>query len=132
MKKTIKKFAVWLAVMLLTIGLSACGRGSGDDSIDIDLTCMSATMVEAQVNDIINLNTSKYIDKTIKAQGPYIKNGTLNGIFIENALSCCAQGLVIVYSEEYPAVNTRIQVEGVLKQNTQYGVHIDVTSFAII
>ena len=88
-------------------------------TIDFDLTDMSATMVYAQVYDLM-LDATKYFDKTFKINGnlqkfnDHITNEEVYAIIIKDALGCCEQGIEVKFSEEEkpPQTPTDIVLEG--------------------
>ena len=90
----------------------------------VDLTEMSATMVYAQVYNMM-FYPDQYVGKTIKAKGLYSdylamdKGKHYFAIFIQDATQCCAQGIEFEpvgdykYPEDYPTDGDEIVVEGV-------------------
>ena len=103
-----------------------------DGAVDVDLTAMSATMVYAEVFNIMTA-PDDYIGKTIKMSGPYSAsyyNQTdqyYHYVLIEDAASCCQQGIEFVwngehaYPDEYPEVQSRIEVVGVFDSYDELG-----------
>ena len=105
------------------------------DHVDIDLTTMNATMVYSEVNDMMN-NPSRYVDKVIKASGPFvvgtgsIANVCYPAVLIRDATACCGNGLeFLLYGiplcttkggNGYPAINEEITVVGVFKTYLEY------------
>lgn len=68
------------------------------DSIDIDLTTMTSTMVYSQVNNMLNYPT-EYIGKIVKIEGPFLPFDSNDpdycypAILIRDATACCASGM---------------------------------------
>ncbi|MBO4762748.1 MAG: hypothetical protein J5499_04925 [Lachnospiraceae bacterium] len=107
------------------------------DGIDVDLTQMSATMVYAEVYNIM-VNPDRYIGKTIKADGEfaaYLDESTgkmYYACIIKDATACCAQGLEFApadekkYPDDFPAEGDEVCVVGVfdtyMEGEDTYGV----------
>lgn len=76
-----------------------------DTSVDYDLTAMSATMIYAQVYNMIS-DPESYVDKTLKLEGYvefyYIQSfdETIYFIVINDATGCCPQGIEIQFPAE--------------------------------
>ncbi|MBR6020356.1 MAG: hypothetical protein IK055_09100 [Lachnospiraceae bacterium] len=95
----------------------------GDSSVDVDLTVMTATMVYAEVYNML-VSPESYIGKKVKMQGAfnvYIDTETDAHYYlcvIKDATACCAQGLEFVlagshsYPGDYPELGTEITVIG--------------------
>ena len=102
------------------------------NGFDVDLTELSASMVYAEVYDMV-YNPDDYVGKTVRARGPfsYFKDeGTGNEYFavlISDATACCSQGIEFVldgeytYPKDYPAVDTEITVNGVFNYYKENG-----------
>lgn len=94
-----------------------------EDGIDVDLTQLSSTMVYSEVYNML-MNPQDYTGKVIKASGFFnVSTSTKTGkkyfaVFIEDAGTCCSQGLEFEldgdysYPEDYPKVGTDITVTG--------------------
>ncbi len=94
------------------------------DSVDVDLTILSSTMVYAEVYNMM-VSPEEYIGKTVKMKGLfacYHDETSGNYYFacvIQDATACCAQGIEFVltddyvYPDDYPEVNQEICVVGV-------------------
>ncbi len=87
-----------------------------DTSVDYDLTAMSATMIYAQVYNVMTA-PSDYVGKSFKISGTYEEyaDGELKAIVIYDALACCAQGLEIRFPENItpPEPGENILIKGV-------------------
>lgn len=95
----------------------------GTDSIDVDLTALSPTMVYAEVYDMLT-SPQDYIGKTIKMDGEYTfyyDTETKQNYFaciIKDATACCAQGMEFrltddyTYPDDYPIMGDQICVVG--------------------
>lgn len=76
------------------------------ETIDIDLTVMSATMVYSEVYNML-LYPENYVGKTVKMEGAYSyyyddeMNCYYYGCIIKDATACCAQGLEFVPGDKY-------------------------------
>jgi hypothetical protein len=95
---------------------------SSNGEYDVDLTKLSASMVYAQVYDMVN-NGDNYLGKTVKAKGPFSYFQESDGreffaVIISDATACCSQGIEFVldgdysYPDDYPAIDTEITVIG--------------------
>ena len=89
---------------------------------DVDLTQLSASMVYAQVYDMVN-NGNDYLGKSVKVKGPFAYFQETDGreffaVLISDATACCSQGIEFVldgdysYPKDYPPINTEIVVTG--------------------
>jgi hypothetical protein len=107
------------------------------EGVDVDLTCMSATMVYAEVYNIM-VDPDRYIGKTIKAEGEFAtyrdeSTGKMYyACIIKDATACCAQGLEFApadekkYPDDFPAEGDEVCVVGVfdtyMEGEDTYGV----------
>lgn len=124
------KWRILLLCALLLAAAPGCGEkkeaentNSGKESVDIDLTVMSSTMVYAEVFNMM-VTPEDYVGKTIKMKGTfrefvYEKTGNpYYTCFIQDATACCAQGVEFiltedyVYPDDYPEVDSEITVVG--------------------
>lgn len=92
-------------------------------SIDIDLTQMSSTMVFGEVYNMM-MNPDDYQGKVIKMKGQFLtdidtaNNKRYYACLILDATACCAQGLGFVpkdgylYPEDFPEPDGKITVTG--------------------
>ena len=124
-------FILFAAFMFLAAGC-ADKRETADLSVDVDLTALSSTMIYAEVYNIMT-NPDDYMGKTIKMTGPY--NASYydeTGLYyhyvvVEDAASCCQQGLEFVwngehtYPDDYPESNSKIEVVGVFCSYDEFG-----------
>ena len=102
--------------------------GAPASDFDVDLTLLSSTMVFAEVYNILD-KPENYLGKTMKMRGTYYAFGVeeadlyLHFIIIEDAASCCAQGLQFMlsgertYPEDYPDDFVSIELTGVYKHH---------------
>ncbi|MDR2733242.1 MAG: hypothetical protein LBC99_01210 [Spirochaetota bacterium] len=100
--------------------------------IDVDLTVLSATMVYAEVYNIMT-QPNEYMGKTIRMSGPYYASYPDKDhqyhhyVIIEDASACCKQGLEFIragdhdYPNDYPENETKIEVTGVFNSYEKYG-----------
>ena len=96
----------------------------GTDSIDVDLTQLSSTMVYSEVSNM-TMAPGDYIGKTVLMNGTCatfedIATGQVYyACVIADATACCAQGIEFeltddyAYPDDYPAVEEEIIVTGV-------------------
>jgi len=105
-----------------------------NNSVDIDLTVLSSTMVYSEVYNMM-VNPDEYMGKTIKVIGPYYASQLVYGtekyyhfVVISDATACCQNGIEFiwndnshVYPDEYPENNTVIEVVGVFSSYEESG-----------
>ena len=95
---------------------------SNSDTVDIDLTQLSSSMVYAQVFDMVN-NGDNYLGKKVKVKGQFSYFQETDGreffaVLVSDATACCAQGIEFVldgdysYPDDYPSIGTEITVVG--------------------
>ena len=99
------------------------GKGAASASrADVDLTRLSATMVYAQVFNMI-VEPEKFEGKTVKMRGQFMvypmdKNENVYAVVISDATACCQQGLEFkwqgehAYPADYPPEGSEIEVTG--------------------
>ena len=98
------------------------GKGSSASGADVDLTRLSATMVYAQVFNMI-VEPEKFEGKTVKMRGQFMvypmdKNENVYAVVISDATACCQQGLEFkwqgehAYPADYPPEGSEIEVTG--------------------
>ena len=128
--KNIKRIMVVMVILAMTFSLVACGssnsgKGASEeeeslaDSIDVDLTNLSATMVYSEVYNMFAA-PDDYIGKTVKMEGLFATyhddstNMDYYACIIEDATACCAQGLEFdLVKGEYPEEGDTVTVVGV-------------------
>lgn len=99
--------------------------------IDLDLSSMNTTMVYSQLADMLQ-NPDSYIGKTIKMTGQFTLSQNVEtkqkyyNVTVMDATACCQQGLEFVweghtYPDDYPAVNSNIEVTGVFETYDEDG-----------
>ena len=89
------------------------------DGVDIDLTQMNATMVYAEVSNIMYM-PDDYIGKIIRMSGMAVSSTdpetdiTYHAVIIRDATACCASGLdyILADGQEYPEDETDVTVTG--------------------
>ena len=89
------------------------------DGVDIDLTQMNATMVYAEVSNIMYM-PDEYVGKIIRMNGMAVSstdpetNITYHAVIIRDATACCASGLdyILADGQAYPADETDVTVTG--------------------
>lgn len=100
------------------------------EHIDIDLTTMNSTMVYSEVYNMM-LYPSQYIDKVVKAKGPFVTaestdpNYCYPAVLIQDATACCGNGLeFLLYGiprctskggNGYPSLREEVTIVGVFK-----------------
>ena len=114
------------AVPLLPAGAAAARK------VDIDLTKFSATMVYAEVFNML-ISPETYEGKTIRVRGDFYvferENGTSFACIIQDATACCAQGLSFslrgnpTYPQDYPSEYSTITLVGTYHQYEADGLN---------
>ena len=124
MKNNILVICILLLVCIFVVN---CSKDvENEEGIDVDLSKLSATMAQAEYENIVN-NSGRYIGKTIRATGTYFTtyNSTgddFNYIIIVQGDECCQLGFEFKRNEEhiapddYPEPNTAIEVTGILRK----------------
>ena len=120
MKKTFFiLFTVWTLFALAACGGSQTGAKVTADGVDVDLTQMNATIMYAELSNIIYM-PDDYVGKIIRMNGTVVSsvdpetNITYHAVIIRDATACCASGLdyVLADGQEYPADETDVTVTG--------------------
>lgn len=103
---------------------------SDSEEYDVDLTVLDASMMYAQVSDMLN-NPDNYNGKTVRARGnfSYFQNPETQieyfTVFISDITACCAQGIEFrldgdySYPKDYPEPGTEITITGVCDVYTE-------------
>lgn len=89
------------------------------DGVDVDLTQMNATMVFAEVSNIMYM-PDDYIGKIIRMNGTAVSSTdpdtgiTYHAVIIQDATACCASGLdyILADGQEYPPDGAAATVTG--------------------
>lgn len=96
------------------------------DKPDLDLTKMSATMIYAEVFNML-IEPENYIDKILKMKGNFqVFTNEQNteryyAVVIQDATACCQQGIEFIwagdhaYPQDYPKIGQEITVTGSYK-----------------
>lgn len=90
-----------------------------------------------KTNDFF-LNVNDYVGKSVKMEGLIYKFNDANGdicyAVTRNAPGCCGNdgvaGLYIKDSEEYPEVDTWVEITGVVETDTIYGTKVPIIKIA--
>ena len=143
MKKTL---SVILILCMMCLIFAGCGAESSavilspeevanalaQGKVDVDLTALSSTMVYGEVSNMMT-NSDNYMGKIIKASGVYATqhfektNDNYHYVVIEDAASCCKQGIEFVWSgehkfpEDYPTKGAEIELVGVYGKYEELG-----------
>lgn len=146
--KRFKKIAipVLACILLFTSVFAGCsGKGNGENdnnktaetvavsqTVDLDLSQMNTTMVYSQLADMME-NPDSYVGKTIKIAGQFTLSENTEtkqkyyNVTVIDATNCCRQGLEFIwedhkYPDDYPAVNSNIEVTGVFETYDENGL----------
>ena len=127
-----KKLILILSTLVLVAALTACGgktvatgttetAAKAAQSIDVDLTQMSSTMIYSEVQNMM-LKPADYVGKTVRMQGAFsvseIGENRYFACIIKDATACCAQGIEFQwagdhsYPADYPKNGSDITVTG--------------------
>jgi len=169
MKKTILKFLILCLVIIPFAAQPITGCGNDDHNenrneeakevfdsttgnnsksareVDIDLSIMSRTMIFAEVNNITS-NPESYLGKSIRLKGSYfaayydVTDDYYHFVLIEDADSCCQQGLEFILGDDYifpgdfPPDMTEIEITGIYSSylesgQTYYYIAADVMQY---
>lgn len=91
----------------------------GADGVDVDLTQMNATMVFAEVSNLM-FDPDPYVGKVIRMRGMAVSStdpdsgATYHAVIIRDATACCASGLdyVLTEGQAYPPDEAEVTVTG--------------------
>lgn len=127
-----KKLILIISALVLVAALTACGgktvatgttetAAKAAQSIDVDLTQMSSTMIYSEVQNMM-LKPADYVGKTVRMQGAFsvseIGENRYFACIIKDATACCAQGIEFQwagdhsYPADYPKNGSDITVTG--------------------
>lgn len=97
-----------------------------NESVDVDLTKLSSTMVYSEVYNMM-YSPKSYVGKTVKMSGTFVVYTNQDeslfypAVVIADATACCSQGLEFIlegnpsYPDGYPEMDTEITVIGVFE-----------------
>lgn len=122
------KKSIIILLLLPALLLAGCSGGSGMT----DLTKMNSQMIYAQVNDMVT-NPEDYIGQEFRMSGLFdYTSFEATGkdyyyCVIPDAQACCSQGIEFIWegghtTDEYPARQTEIIIEGVYSTYTELGI----------
>lgn len=151
-----KKVICALLALLMIIALAGCGTEANNnstpngaqkentESIDVDLTKLSSTMVYSEVYAMMTA-PEDYIGKTVKMNGQFalyqatdangqpVPDQIYFACVIADATACCQQGLEFIlagdakYPDDYPELGSEITVVGEFQtymEGTQQYCHL--------
>ena len=116
---------------LCSNGSSPIAELTPGDTVDVDLTALSSTLVYSEVYNMM-VAPDDYIGKTVRMAGPFSYFHDPNtdkyyfACIIQDATACCAQGLEFVpederkFPDDYPEVGGPIQVAGTFDTYYEY------------
>ena len=127
-----------LCALLAAIGLlslTGCGgtavsTGPEADSVDVDLTTLSSTMVYSEVFNMLS-TPEDYLGKSVRMRGAFsvyhdeVTDHYYFACLIADATACCQQGFEFLwegehaYPDDYPPLGTEITVTGVFDTYTE-------------
>ena len=142
-----KKLFCILTVIVMLCALAACGNANDAESsseateansIDVDLTKLSSTMVYSEVYNMTN-TPDHYIGKTVRMKGQFaiyqaadesgapIPDQIYFACLIADAAACCSQGIEFTlagehtYPKDYPELGSEITVTGIFELYEENG-----------
>jgi len=133
-------------IILINIHVIGCVSDVEKRDVDIDLSELSMTMIQAEYQRIIS-NSEDYMGKTIKVYGSYYilpldnAGNIAHYVIVVSGDECCQMGFEFkrdssyIYPDDYPSQNTMIQVTGTLDKHEQFGasyIYIDADKFTVI
>lgn len=96
-------------------------------TLDVDLTKLSSTMVYSEVYNMMN-NPDDYVGKTVRMEGRCVSSymqetdTTYYAVIIADATACCAQGLeYLLASGQYPENDQNVTVIGEFETYEELG-----------
>jgi len=115
----VKRLLIAMIILALMSGFAALA----EQSVDLDLSLLSGTVVYSQVYDMM-MEPERYLGQRVRVKGnlSYFQDPqTLKEYFavvIADATACCAQGIEFVwnghrYPDDYPPLDTELTVTGV-------------------
>lgn len=129
-----KKILAIMMAGIMMLAVTGCGGESArSDSIDIDLTALSSTMIYSEVSNMMT-TPEDFIGKTVKMTGTMaVYYDEENDVYyeacvIDDATACCQQGLEFQlkgnpdYPDGYPEVDSEITVVGTFNTYDDNGV----------
>jgi len=130
-----KRYLILLcALLFLSVSAANCSNDTGSEAseVDLDLTGLSQTLVEAQFENILS-NSEEFLGKTIRVIGTYFPlymaeyDTTYHYVIIVYGDECCQLGFEFkrdgdyAVPDDYPALNEPIEVIGVLGRYEEWG-----------
>lgn len=117
-----KKVICFIFAVSVLISVTGCKPAPASETVDIDLTVLSSTMVYSEVYNMMS-SPEDYIGKCVRMKGAFAyAQGDDRYYFaciVSDATACCSQGIEFVLKDErnfpddYPKVGTEITVVGI-------------------
>jgi len=141
-----KNLVVLFFIMFTVLFITGCESDSGKNDVDIDLSDLSMTMIQAEYSRIVS-NADDYSGKTIKVYGSYYTlvfgdpGERLHYIIIISGDECCQMGFEFrrngnyAFPGDYPTQNAMILITGTLQKDEEVGasyLYINVDEFEVI
>ena len=142
----IKRLVVFCLSVLFVFSLVGCSDAADKNDVDIDLSGLSMTMMQAEYQRILS-NPRDFIGKTIRAIGLYRTmiiddaGNYTHSIIIVPGDECCLLGFEfqpdgdIGFPDDYPAQDARIKITGTIDEYNRSGalyLYIAVDSFEVM
>ena len=118
-RKTLS-FVLMLMLLSLSILVSGCGNSNGGesegDNIDVNLSALSATMLFAEITNIMN-NPEAYLGQVIKIRGEYFNfyhegsDEYIHFVLVLDEAGCCNEGFQFRVGEEFGSPEELIETE---------------------
>lgn len=132
-------------IIITVTFLTGCAKEPDTNGVDLDLSGLSITMVQAEYERIIS-NADDYIGKTIKVFGSFRTyltddaGGIAYYVIIIPGDDCCQMGFEFkrdgnyTFPDDYPAQNSMILISGTLDRHEVFNslsLYISVDEFTV-
>ena len=125
-----------------------CTNGAGEtdeDGVDVNLSRLSMTMMQAEFLRILN-DSDSFLGKTIRVTGTYdsiiySRDNVSHYVIVIPGDECCQMGFEFrragdyVFPDDYPEQNATIELTGTLDRYETVGMsflYIDVIEFSVL
>ena len=142
-----KSFLILIfSIITLVILFTGCSNDVNESDVDIDLSSLSQTLVQAEYQRIV-ANADANIGKTILLSGTYQTfivddaGNYAHFIIVVQGDECCQLGFEFKregdysFPDDYPEQNAVIKIKGVLDTHERFGttyLYIDADEFSLL
>jgi len=138
-------FLLTCLLLFFCLLLTGCTEENNENDVDIDLTAISMTVLQAEYERIIS-NADDYVGKTIQVYGSYRvylydTDNIAHFIIVIPGDECCQMGFEFkwdgnfAFHGDYPAQNAMILITGTLGKHevfNNYYLYIAVDDFTVV